>query len=71
MAVRAVAFEFITMSEAAHAVPAEIQQRHPGIPWDKMQVIRQVYGSGHRKRFRRWRLENRPFSSCQTNNKRI
>lgn len=42
MAVRAVAFEFVTMGEAAHAIPADIQQRFPGIPWDKMPVIRNV-----------------------------
>jgi uncharacterized protein with HEPN domain len=42
MAVRAVAFEFVTMGEAARAVPADTQKRYPGIPWDKMQVIRNV-----------------------------
>jgi uncharacterized protein with HEPN domain len=42
MAVRAVAFEFVTMGEAARAIPAAIQQRYTGIPWDKMQVIRNV-----------------------------
>ncbi len=42
MAVRAVAFEFVTMGEAARAIPAEIQRRYPGIPWEKMQVIRNV-----------------------------
>jgi uncharacterized protein with HEPN domain len=42
MAVRAVAFEFVTMGEAARAIPVEIQQRFPKIPWDKMQVIRNV-----------------------------
>jgi uncharacterized protein with HEPN domain len=42
MAVRAVAFEFVTMGEAARAVPEDIQSRYAGIPWDKMQVIRNV-----------------------------
>ena len=42
MAVRAVAFEFVTMGEAARAIPEAIQQRYTGIPWDKMQVIRNV-----------------------------
>jgi uncharacterized protein with HEPN domain len=39
MAVRAVAFEFVTMGEAARAIPADAQKCFPGIPWDKMQVI--------------------------------
>ncbi len=42
MAVRAVAFEFVTMGEAARSIPAAIQARYPGILWDKMQVIRNV-----------------------------
>ena len=42
MAIRAVAFEFVTMGEAARAVPLEIQARYPQIPWSKMQVIRNV-----------------------------
>jgi uncharacterized protein with HEPN domain len=42
MALRAVAFELVTMGEAARAVPAEVQQRFPEIPWDKMQLIRNV-----------------------------
>ena len=42
MAVRAVAFELVTMGEAARVVPAEIQQRFPEIPWNKMQLIRNV-----------------------------
>ena len=42
MAVRAVAFEFVTMGEAARAIPMVVQRDHPGIPWDKMQVIRNV-----------------------------
>ena len=42
MAVRAVAFEFVTMGEAARAIPEAVKQQYPGIPWDKMQVIRNV-----------------------------
>ena len=42
MTVRAVAFEFVTMGEAARSVPVDTRKRYPGIPWDKMQVIRNV-----------------------------
>ena len=42
LVVRAVAFEFVTMGEAARSVPEDTRQRYPGIPWDKMQVIRNV-----------------------------
>jgi uncharacterized protein with HEPN domain len=38
----AVAFEFTSMSEAARAMPIEIQKRYPLIPWGKMQAIRNV-----------------------------
>jgi uncharacterized protein with HEPN domain len=40
--VRAVAFEFTTMGEAARAIPGEIQERYPDVPWGKMQGIRNV-----------------------------
>jgi len=40
--IRAVAFEFTTIGEAARAVPEEIQERYPDIPWSKMQGIRNV-----------------------------
>jgi uncharacterized protein with HEPN domain len=40
--IRAVAFELITMGEAARAVPHMIQQQYPDIPWSKMQDIRNV-----------------------------
>lgn len=40
--IRAVAFEFITIGEAARAVPMEIQASHPNIPWAKMQGIRNI-----------------------------
>jgi uncharacterized protein with HEPN domain len=39
---RAVAFEFTTIGEAAHAIPEEIQERYPDIPWGEMQGIRNV-----------------------------
>jgi uncharacterized protein with HEPN domain len=42
MAVRAVAFEFVTMGEAARTIPADVQKCFPGIPWDKLQAIRNV-----------------------------
>ena len=40
--IRAVAFEFITIGEAARSIPDEIQEKHPEIPWGKMQGIRNV-----------------------------
>ena len=40
--IRAVAFEFTTMGEAARAISEEIQEKYPGIPWGKMQGIRNV-----------------------------
>jgi uncharacterized protein with HEPN domain len=40
--IRAVAFEFTTMGEAARAIPEEIQEKYPEIPWGKMQGIRNV-----------------------------
>jgi uncharacterized protein with HEPN domain len=40
--IRAVAFEFITIGEAARAVPDEIKENHPEIPWGQMQGIRNV-----------------------------
>jgi len=40
--IRAVAFELITMGEAARAIPAMVQQQYPDIPWSKMQDIRNV-----------------------------
>lgn len=40
--IRAVAFEFTTMGEAARAIPEDVQEMYPGIPWGKMQGIRNV-----------------------------
>lgn len=40
--VRAVAFEFTTLGEAARAIPDEIQEKFSHIPWGKMQGIRNV-----------------------------
>ena len=40
--VRAVAYEFAVIGEAARNVPAEVQQRHPEIPWGEMQGMRNV-----------------------------
>jgi uncharacterized protein with HEPN domain len=40
--VRAVAFEFTTMGEAARVIPEDIQERYPDVPWGKMQGIRNV-----------------------------
>ncbi len=40
--IRAVAFEFTTIGEAARVVSLEIQERYPEIPWGKMQGIRNV-----------------------------
>lgn len=40
--IRAVAFEFTTIGEAARAIPEDVQARYPNIPWSKMQGIRNV-----------------------------
>jgi uncharacterized protein with HEPN domain len=40
--IRAVAFEFTTIGEAARVIPKEIQERYNDIPWGKMQGIRNV-----------------------------
>jgi uncharacterized protein with HEPN domain len=40
--IRAVAFEFTTIGEAASAMPEEVQKRHPQVPWGKMKGIRNV-----------------------------
>jgi uncharacterized protein with HEPN domain len=40
--IRAIAFEFTTIGEAASAMPEEIQEHHPEVPWGKMKGIRNV-----------------------------
>jgi uncharacterized protein with HEPN domain len=40
--IRAVAFEFTTIGEAARLIPIEIQAQYSSIPWGKMQGIRNV-----------------------------
>ena len=40
--IRAVAFEFTTIGEAARVIPVEIQERYSDVPWGKMQGIRNV-----------------------------
>lgn len=40
--IRAVAFEFTTIGEAAGVIPEEIQERYPEVPWGKMRGIRNV-----------------------------
>ena len=40
--IRAVAFELTTIGESARALPPEVQENYPQIPWDKMQGIRNV-----------------------------
>ena len=40
--IRAVAYEFTTIGEAARVIPAGIQERFPEVPWGKMQGIRNV-----------------------------
>jgi uncharacterized protein with HEPN domain len=40
--IRAVAFEFTTIGEAARVIPPEVQERYSDIPWGKMQGIRNV-----------------------------
>jgi uncharacterized protein with HEPN domain len=40
--VRAVAFEFTTIGEAARVIPADIQEHYQEVPWGKMQGIRNV-----------------------------
>lgn len=40
--VRAVAFEFTTIGEAARTIPVEVQESHQEVPWGKMHGIRNV-----------------------------
>jgi uncharacterized protein with HEPN domain len=40
--IRAVAFELTTIGEAVRAMPQEIQDKYPEIPWREMQSIRNI-----------------------------
>jgi uncharacterized protein with HEPN domain len=40
--IRAVAFELTTIGEAVRAMPQEIQDKFPEIPWREMQSIRNI-----------------------------
>lgn len=40
--IRAVAFELTTLGEAVRALPVEIKESYPEIPWGKIQGIRNV-----------------------------
>ncbi|MBE0684773.1 MAG: DUF86 domain-containing protein [Anaerolineaceae bacterium] len=40
--IRAVAFELTTIGEAVRALPIEIREKYPEIPWGKIQGIRNV-----------------------------
>jgi len=40
--IRAVAYEFTTIGEAARVIPPNVQKRFPDVPWGKMQGIRNV-----------------------------
>lgn len=40
--IRAVAFEFSVMGEAARAIPASARQQYPQVPWEQMQAMRNV-----------------------------
>ena len=40
--IRAVAFEFTTIGEAARVIPEEVQKEFPDVPWGRMNGIRNV-----------------------------
>ena len=40
--IRAVAFEFVTMGEAARSISEEVRKKYPTVPWEKMQGIRNI-----------------------------
>lgn len=40
--IRAVAFELTTMGEAVRAIPQNIRDQYPEIPWERIQGIRNV-----------------------------
>jgi uncharacterized protein with HEPN domain len=40
--IRAAAYEIGIIGEAAGRIPPEVRTRHPEVPWDKMQAVRNV-----------------------------
>jgi len=40
--IRAAAYELGVIGEAVRHLPAEVRERHPGLPWGKMQALRNV-----------------------------
>jgi uncharacterized protein with HEPN domain len=40
--IRAAAYEIGIIGEAASRIPSEVRARHPEVPWDKMQAVRNV-----------------------------
>jgi uncharacterized protein with HEPN domain len=40
--VRAAAYEIGVIGEAVGHIPAEVRQRHPEVPWSKMQAMRNI-----------------------------
>ena len=40
--VRAVAYEIGVIGEATRHIPVEVRERHPRLPWGKMQSIRNI-----------------------------
>jgi hypothetical protein len=40
--VDAVVRNLVVIGEASRHIPEDVEQRHPGIPWDKMRGIRNV-----------------------------
>lgn len=38
--IRAVELDFIIIGEAANAIPMEIQEKYPEVPWDLMRALR-------------------------------
>ncbi len=40
--IRAVAYEISIIGEAVRHIPAEVCERHPNLPWKKMQAMRNI-----------------------------
>jgi uncharacterized protein with HEPN domain len=40
--IRAAAYEIGVIGEAVRHIPAEVRERHPELPWDKMQAMRNI-----------------------------